>query len=182
MPQDFARATKDFAFGAEQSLQVMRSGAPIFAVGRNKAGAFVASLDDETRAARFRHFITPRQTLQHYASLDETTTRLFGWIDNGAIRGLAEGMIYVSNGQRLAELALVILLQDRHRDMARRLLARVVTEMFRREAQEAYLVLGSQDCFEARIAGGLGGQIDWHDETATFTPELLMRPAFAAVF
>jgi hypothetical protein len=155
---------------------------PIRSVSRDEAATFVSGLDDETRATRFRRYISRDMAASHYRRLKADSTVLFGWIVAGEIRGLAEGLIYVDQADARAEIALTVCPEMRPHGIIKPLLARVVSALGYRGVACCYVVVGLQDCLEARAVCELGGTVDWYAEIASIIPaDAILRPSFAAV-
>lgn len=153
---------------------------PIKSVTRDEAANFVSRLDDETRAAKFRRYVSRSMTSSYYRALSLDSTVLFGWIQGGRVLGLSEGFIYQDQREIQAEIALTVSPEMRRCDILKPLLARAVSELSYRGAVRCYVVLGGQDCIEARAVSELGGTVDWDAEIATIGDDARLTPSFAA--
>jgi hypothetical protein len=174
-------ATWDGALRAERNLERrLRGRYPITSVSRDEAANFVARLDDETRAARFRRYVSRGMVSSHYRRLNPDSTVLLGWIETGQIQGLSEGIIYVDQREAQAEVALTVSPEMRRCDILKPLLARAVSELSYRGVVRCHMVLGRQDCLEARAVSELGGTVDSDAEIATISADARLRPSFAA--
>jgi hypothetical protein len=153
---------------------------PIKSVNRAEAANFVSRIDDETRAARFRRYASRSMASSHYQTLDLDSTALFGWVEDGEILGLSEGLIYVDRHGAQAEIALTVSPEMGGSGILKPLLARAVSELSYRGAAHCHVVLGRQDCLEARTVCELGGTVDWDAEIASISADAVLKSSFAA--
>jgi hypothetical protein len=153
---------------------------PIKSVSRDEAANFVSRIDDEARATRFRRYVSRNMASNHYLTLDPDSTVLFGWVEDGGILGLSEGLIYVDRHGAQAEIALTVSREMGSSGILKPLLARAVSELSYRGVAHCHLVLGQQDCLEARAVCELGGAVDWDAEIASLSADVLLKSSFAA--
>jgi hypothetical protein len=153
---------------------------PIKSVSRDEAANFVSRIDDEARAARFGRYLSRNMASSHYRTLDPDSTVLFGWVEDGEILGLSEGLIYVGRHGAQAEIVLTVPRKMGSSGILKPLLARAVSALSYRGVAHCHLVLGRQDCLEARAVCELGGTVDWDAEIASISADVLLKPSFAA--
>ena len=152
----------------------------IKSVSRDEAANFVSRIDDEARAARFGRYLSRNMASSHYRTLDPDSTVLFGWVEDGEILGLSEGLIYVDRHGAEAEIALTVSRKMGSSGILKPLLARAVSELSYRGAAHCHVVLGRQDCLEARTVCELGGTVDWDAEIASISADAVLKSSFAA--
>ena len=153
---------------------------PIKSVSRDEAANFVSQLDDETRAAKIQAIRVAEHDFELLSDVRRGFTVLFGWIRGGRVLGLSEGFIYRDQRETQAEIALTVSPEMRRCDILKPLLARAVSELSYRGAVRCHVVLGRQDCIEARAVSELGGTVDWDAEIATIGDDARLTPSFAA--
>ena len=136
---------------------------PIRRLCRGDAGTatdFVAALDDETRRTRFDRFMTPAMVRAHYDALDWDAAVLAAWVTDGALRGLAEALLYRTPAGLEAEIALCVAPGWTGHGISDALVAYAADEAARRGAWRSVTVLACGDHEHAGAARRLGARLD----------------------
>jgi GNAT superfamily N-acetyltransferase len=128
--------------------------------------AFILSVDERLRAARFHRYMSPDMVRDHYRSLCWDNAVVAAWVAGGGILGVCEGHLFQSPEGLQAEVALCVEEDPRGRGIGHALMARVISAMADRGARRSVMILHRDSRAHAGIVRRLGGMVDWGREIA----------------
>jgi GNAT superfamily N-acetyltransferase len=128
--------------------------------------AFILSVDERLRTARFHRYMSPGMVRAHYCALRWDNTVVAAWVAGGMIHGVCEGHLFAGPEGLQAEVALCIEQDLGGHGIGHALMARVISAMADRGARRSVMILHREDRAHADIVRRLGGLVDWGREIA----------------